>query len=156
MPEMYYGFNIAIVLPGLFMWVILNIVLNNHLIALRFLYPTHHKTMYICSMLSLLVCFLKICFCLINNNLICSFFQFLFTWNLMVLLNVNKISINNVSVILSQWVHWWETVLLCFVEIFHGIVERFSIVFTKMFSWNQWHISVKSTETFHGNNGIFP
>ena len=34
MPEMYYGFNIAIVLSGLFMWVILNIVLNNHLIAL--------------------------------------------------------------------------------------------------------------------------
>ena len=57
-----------------------------------------------------------------------------------VLSNVNKISINNDSVILSQWAHWWKTVLLCFVEIFRGIDGRFFI---------------ESTETFHGINGIF-
>ena len=73
-----------------------------------------------------------------------------------VLANVNKISINNVSVILSQWVHWWETVLLCFVEIFRGIDGKFSIESTETFHGINGIFSVKSTEKFHGINGIFP
>ena len=72
---MYYGFNIAIALPGLFTWVILNFVLNNNLMALRFLYPTHHKT-YISVQCCFCYCaFLKYVFCLMYKNLICSFFS---------------------------------------------------------------------------------